>query len=124
MGGNPTYQAKLIKLRTEMNRWLTAIHDNPNLPEKELIQQLWKGEAAQPITSNPVITSANGKVSISCSTNGASIGFKIIGADGETPKSWTVYEEPFVITEGSRLLVQAHRIGFKASEVVEYRGSD
>ncbi len=124
LADNPTYQAKLVELRAEMDRWLTAIHDNPNLPEKDLIQQLWKGEDAQPITSNPVITSANGKVRISCATDGASIGFKVINTNSVTPKSWTIYEEPFVVAEGSLLLVQAHQIGFKTSEMVEYGSSN
>jgi len=102
-----------------MDDWLTTIGDNPDLPEKDLIQQLWDGQDAQPVTATPVVTIADGTVSISCATEGASIGYQVVGADGVRPDSWRVYQEPFVIGEGNHLLVRAHRIGFWGSEVVE-----
>ena len=52
---------KLEELRAEMDRWITEIGDQPNLPEAELIEQLWKGAETQPQTAEPVITSVNGK---------------------------------------------------------------
>ncbi|WP_276167335.1 sulfatase-like hydrolase/transferase [Zobellia alginiliquefaciens] len=118
---NPAYKEKLEELRNEMDRWLNVIGDQPNLPERELIAQLWKGEESQPITSEPEITIENNKIKPTCSTEGASLGYKVMDKDGTTPKVWEVYQEPFEIPEGSKIIAQAYRIGYKPSKVVEYR---
>ena len=119
LADNPDYKEKMEELRTEMDRWLKEINDTPNFPERELIAQLWDGEETQPVTSNPIITAADGKIAISCSTEGASIGYRIIGNDVELPVVWEVYQEPIVRSEGNKLQVQAHRIGYKKSEIIE-----
>lgn len=120
LASNSNYATKIKELRNEMNRWLLAIGDQPNIPERELIKELWQGEDYQPQTQEPKIQNTNGIVSISCSTNGASIGYKVIEKDGEEPVSWAVYMEPITITDGSQILTIAHRIGFKASEIIKY----
>lgn len=119
LAGNPEYKSKLVELRAEMDRWIAEIGDQPNLPEAELIEQLWNGAETQPVTTEPVIKVVKGMVNISCATKGASIGYKQIDADGVEPKSWKVYQAPFAIDEGMHLLVKAHRIGYKASKVVK-----
>jgi len=73
------------------------------------------------VTATPVVTIADGTVSITCATEGASIGYQVVGVDGVRPDSWRVYDGAFVLSEGNNLMVQAHRIGFKTSEVVEDR---
>lgn len=119
LAGDPKYLEKLEELRAEMDRWIDEIGDHPNLPEAELIQKLWNGAETQPATAKPVVTITEGKVHIACSTKGASIGYKIIKKDGVEQKSWTIYQEPFAISGKEKLLVKAHRIGFKSSEVGE-----
>ncbi|MEQ8216944.1 MAG: sulfatase [Arenibacter sp.] len=116
---DPAYSEKMEELRTEMDRWLKKIGDVPNLPEKELIAQLWNGAKTQPITSAPNITSSNNKITLEYATDGASIGYKIIDKDGTTPKVWSVYQKPFNILKGSKVIAQAYRIGFVPSEIVE-----
>lgn len=116
---NPQYQEKLKELRAEMDRWLKEIGDVPNLPERELISKLWKGSKNQPAAAEPQIGISKGQVSISCDTEGASIGYKVIGADGKTPESWSIYQEPFEIDENDKVISQAYRIGFIPSKVVE-----
>jgi hypothetical protein len=118
LAGDPAYSEKLKELSDEMDRWIAEIGDQPNLPEAELVKQLWKGEEEQPKTEEPVIAIVDEKVTISCSTEGASIGYKLVGTDGKEPMSWSVYQEPFLISKGEKLLVKAHRIGYKASKVV------
>lgn len=119
LADNPDYKEKMNELRTEMDRWLEAINDTPNLPEKELIAQLWNGQETQPVTSNPTITASEGKIEMNCATEGASLGYKIIGNDGKTPEVWSIYQTPFEIPEGATVVTQAYRIGFKPSEIVE-----
>ncbi|WP_282055867.1 sulfatase family protein [Maribacter luteus] len=117
---DPAFKGKLEELRTEMDRWLKEIEDEPNLPERGLIAQLWNGAETQPVTSKPEIEIINNKILINCATEGASLGYKIIGKDGNIPKVWTVYQEPFEAPEGSKLLSQAYRIGFIPSSIVEH----
>ena len=119
LANNPKYQEKMEELRAEMDRWLNEIGDRPNLPEKELIAELWNGEETKPVTSNPNIFNSDGKIAINCPTKGASLGYKIIAKKGETPESWSVYQEPFEIPDGATVMVQAYRIGFEPSEIVE-----
>jgi len=118
LAGNPEYEATLNKLSNEMDAWLDRIGDQPNLPEGELIQQLWDGKSEKPSTEDPIIANNEGSVTISCPTEGASIGYKII-TDGQEPDSWEVYTEPFTAPESGQLMVQAHRIGYHPSEVAE-----
>lgn len=124
LANDSTYNNKLQELRKEMNDWLEDIGDQPNLPERELIGHLWKGKDIQPVTNEPIITSSNGKVTISTTTNGASIAYKVIDIYGTKPKEWTVYQNPIAIPSGNKLLVQAHRIGFKPSKTIEIRVID
>lgn len=119
LASDPAYKEKLVELRLEMDCWVKNIGDQPNLPEMELITQLWGGATIKPTTANPIINSLDGKISITCPTEGASLGYKIIDQDGTKPKVWLVYQEPFTLPEASKLLVQAHRIGFEPSEIVE-----
>ena len=102
-----------------MDQWIQEIGDQPNLPEKNLLEQLWSGDDRKPETSEPQVISSGGKITIDCATKGASIGYKVIGKDGAEPEAWTVYQKSFEMKQGSKLLVQAHRIGFEPSEIVE-----
>ncbi|WP_298551324.1 sulfatase [uncultured Algibacter sp.] len=115
LANNPDYKDRLNELRSEMDRWLVAIGDKPNLPEAELINQLWEGSKSKPQTSQPQLSYSNGKVQISCQTEGASIGYKVKYESSKTPDNWTVYDEPFSVPENTKLIVQSHRIGFKPS---------
>lgn len=113
------YADKLKELQNEMHRWITEIGDQPNLPEKELLAQLWKGEKAQPVTADPVILIKEGEITLSSITVGASLGYKIVGADGNVPDAWMIYQAPVILPDGASLMVQAHRIGFLPSQIVK-----
>ncbi len=117
---DPEYKNKLTELSNEMDRWLQEIGDQPNLPEGDLVAHLWSGDSEQPVTRDPIIKYTSEKIVIACTTDGASIGYKII-QDGIEPKSWSVYTEPFQVPSGSEVIAQAHRIGFKASEIIRFQ---
>ncbi|CAM4221218.1 sulfatase [Zobellia nedashkovskayae] len=116
---DPTYDKKLKELRTEMNEWLSKIGDDPSLPERELITKLWNGADSQPTTSDPKMKSNDNVITMSCSTEGASLGYKIIDSKGVTPKAWSIYQNPFEIPAGSKVMAQAYRIGYVPSKVIE-----
>ncbi len=119
LAGDPAYQEVLQELRHEMDRWLTDIGDQPNLPEAELVNQLWQGSDQKPVTANPEISIADGKLNISCDTEGASIGYKFVNNDGSEPPAWSVYTQDIKAPATGDIVVQAHRIGYEPSEVVQ-----
>jgi len=113
---DPDYAEKLAELRVECERWVAEIDDTGLIPEKDLIDQQWPG-MVQPLTAIPVGVTENGKTSLSCTTEGASIGYKFIINDIEA-ESWMVYTEPFEPPAGAQVKAIAHRLGYKISEEV------
>ena len=122
LADQPEYAEKLQELSTEMNRWLTEIGDQPNLPEQELIAKLWQGADEQPVTKKPVVIQVDNELSMECATEGASIGYRLIEKDS-TAATWQIYSTPFTLENGTQLEIVAHRIGFKASETVQFQVS-
>ena len=117
LAGDPAFADKLIELSGEMNSWLNEIRDHPNLPERDLIDQLWGGREEKPVTSEPIISTEENIVTISCDTPGASIGYKILSQSKEESRSWMIYSGPFEVPAGDSIRVNAHRIGYEPSEV-------
>lgn len=116
---DPKYADVLKGLKAEMDLWLETIDDKPQMSERDLVAKIWNGASTKPITEKPVITVDKGRVSLSSPTQGASISFRI-DPNADEPGGWEIYTEPFPIKRDTRLLVQAHRIGFEPSETVEW----
>ena len=119
IAGNPEYKDVLESLKTEMDRWLNQIGDNPDMSEGDLIAKLWNGRASKPVTADPEISFNAGLASLKSSTSGASISYKLIQNHYE-PNSWEIYSEPFVFPDGATLKAQAHRIGYVESKVLNF----
>ena len=115
----PEHSEKLQELRAEMDRWIHSIGDQPNLPEAQLLSRLWDGKESIPVTSDPSVENSNSLITITCSTDGASIGYKVVMNSKNPPGSWSVYQQPFEIPDGAELWVQAHRIGFEPSQTLK-----
>lgn len=113
----PEYKDKLKELSLEMDRWLVAVGDQPDLQERELISELWQGSAEQPQTAAPNLSTTDGKLVISCETEGASIGYRIVG---EKSPSWHIYTSPFEMESGTNIEVLAHRIGYHPSDTISF----
>ncbi len=119
IANDPDYQDKLIELRNECNTWMQDIEDKGHIKEEDLIQQFWSNKK-QPRTSNPTIKKTDGKLTISCATEGASIGFKT--AEEEHPAlGWTIYQQPITFDANATLKVVAHRIGYLPSDTITYK---
>ena len=76
--------------------------------------RIWPPSGTQPTTAMPVLqtqTASGGQTrcSLSCDTDGASIGYRKPGEE-----QWNVYTEPFS-TNADKLEIVAHRIGWKPS---------
>lgn len=124
IANNPKYKEKLVEFSNEMDRWLTTINDNPNLPEADLIKKLWNGKETKPKTATPIIVKENGKVKITCKTKGASIGYRVIADNQKILNSWQIYTTPLTLKEGMKLQVEAHRIGYVSSKILSINFTD
>jgi len=102
-----------------LEEWMNEIDDKGLISEEEMLSQMWDGKDHPPVTKNPIIETNKDLITISCETEGASIGFKIIDKNIE-PKSWDVYTQPITLKKREKLLFQAHRIGYEPSPVLEY----
>lgn len=117
LADDPAYGEKLREMRDELNRWMTAIDDKGLMPEPELIESMWPG-MVQPQTAAPVISRRGNSISLTSSTEGASLGYQFLAAGAAPGETWQIYQAPIEIPANQRLVVIAHRIGFKPSAIV------
>ncbi|MDH3243648.1 MAG: sulfatase [Saprospiraceae bacterium] len=116
LADDPSLAGKLEELSDECDRWIEEIEDKGLLDEKDLIAEIWP-DSFHPVTADPEIHNEEAEITITCSTPGASIGFKMWTE--EEPSAWQVYTGPFNLIAGANLKVVAHRIGYKPSTEVE-----
>ena len=107
----PEYQAKLKELRKVYEEWMQKVGDTAAEPEMEMVRRWWNGKEQAPVTETPKIQPEFSKITLSCATKGASIGYKQHWKD----PSWKVYTQPIDVTPGDSLYVVAHRIGYQRS---------
>jgi arylsulfatase A-like enzyme len=139
------YKAKLEELRTAFKQWTSKVGDMGGMEEKEMLKQWWGGASAPPVTATPVATQSADGYTLSCATEGASIGYRII-PQGSKPAAmhtittwdysaamrekspngqqvaaspvWQVYNgETIQLNKGDTLRINAMRIGYKAAVV-------
>jgi arylsulfatase A-like enzyme len=113
---DPAYAEKLMELRRECERWMKETSDLGFVPEEDLIERFWPGKV-RPVTAAPDIIRETGKISIRCSTEGASIGYKLSG-DHLPGLGWKIYSSPVELPRGETMMVIAHRLGYAPSDTV------
>jgi arylsulfatase A-like enzyme len=113
LADDPRYAADLKRLRTAFETWQREVPDLGATPEKELIRRWWNGAEVPPTTADPVLTRRGDRLEIRCATEGASIGYRLLG---ET--RWRVYTEPVRVPAGTKVQAVAHRIGYRRSREV------
>ena len=78
LGNDILYADKLNELRSVLKTWIAEVGDMAEVPEKEMIKQMWNGQDSVPHTEKAIV-SVNGKnITLSCITEGASIGYQIL----------------------------------------------
>ena len=112
------FSERLSQLRMECETWMHKISDMGHIPEQELINTFWPNKI-QPLTANPVLNVENGKLQITCQTEGASIGYKRL-QDLKDGIGWQIYKTPIDIDKEAPILVIAHRIGFAPSDTLKW----
>ena len=112
---SPMYQDVLKRMRTRLDKWIKDTRDLGGTPEDELIERMWPGKV-QPATAAPKIEVApagDGRttLTITCPTEGASIGYQVDGG------RWLLYSRPVTVESSSRIVAKAIRIGYKTSDL-------
>ena len=113
---DPAFAEKLTELREECERWMKATVDMGFIPEMELIESFWPNKI-QPQTATPEIILNDGKTQLSCTTEGASIGYKRLD-QASVSSGWKVYDTSFSLPITDSLIVIAHRIGYLPSDTL------
>jgi hypothetical protein len=117
LAGDPKYAAELTRLRAAHEKWREDTGDLGLIPEAELMQQRRPG-GKWAVTANPEITVAEGKATIRCATEGASIAYRvnkdIPAGDG---RRWLLYTGPVAVSAGDAIQAQACRLGYRDSEI-------
>ncbi len=114
---NKEYSEIRNRLSEELDRWLASINDVNMKPEMELLSDIWP-EGTKPVTAVPQVKkSESGLLSITCMTEGASIGYRIYeGTD--TSNIWNVYKHPIQLNINEKVTAVAHRLGYFPSPAV------
>ena len=113
------YAVTLNRFRDVFNKWQKDVPDLGAIPEKQLIKQMWNGGEKPPVTADPLFVRSNNVVAIKCTTDGASIAYKVVGSDGIVPQRWEVYTAPLQLEKDQKLMAVAQRIGYVQSKIVE-----
>ena len=117
LAADPAYVEKLKELKNECTRWMKEIDDKGHIPEVELINQFWPNKI-QPVTATPVVKKKKGKIEISCSTPGATVGYKFPSEEVKWI-GWNIYNQAIELSEDESIKVFAHRIGYAPSDTLE-----
>jgi len=109
---------KIEAMRKEMDEWQANVGDMGSIPEKQQFLNLWPN-GVQPVTQKPTISRNGNLLKASCPTEGASIAY-VISDEKISPdfdSGWQLYSNPIKLTKGKKIYFQAHRIGFKESQI-------
>ncbi|MFK7948344.1 MAG: sulfatase/phosphatase domain-containing protein, partial [Saprospiraceae bacterium] len=109
---NPKYKKELIRLREANNDFQKRYKDLTMLSETELIKLL-QSNGQQPKVTNPIVKKSDGKIVITCETEGVTIGYR-----SKNQKNWMIYSNPIMLNENEKIEVIADRIGYLKSEIV------
>jgi arylsulfatase A-like enzyme len=115
LAADPKYKKLLEAYRKVYNSWIAEVGDRSEIPEKEMIKQMWNGGHTQPVTATPQYAVTPNGIIISCATPGASIGYKINSTEEpDNTANWKIYSNtPIMLKAGDSIIIRAERIGYK-----------
>lgn len=140
---NPDYAPQLEELRKACAGWMAEIDDLGSIPEEEYVLSIWPNKE-QPITNTPSLSLEAGGLQAKPGEDQGSLGY-IFLVDGEsvewistktwygfrqrymkvTPRdsleiSWHVMPDNLSVSDGKRIAVVEHRLGYRPSEIVYF----
>ena len=132
LASDPKYAQERERLRGAYEKWRDETHDMGITPEEEVMERVRPG-GKWSVTADPVITIKEGKATIACGTEGASIAYRIGGPDtaelprpakgknkgaGRAAEQWLLYTGPVDVPAGKAIRTVACRLGYKDSNIV------
>ncbi len=122
LAGQPGHEKALVRMRNALERWQDDVGDWGNVPETEMVGQMWPG-LEQPVTSEPQAEQESNseglvRVTLSSVTEGASIGYRI------DEGTWQLYTGPVSIGTDQTLQAKAIRYGYKESAITTVSTKD
>lgn len=119
LAGDPLYTDELSRLQAALDEWIGRVGDMSDIPEAELIQNMWPG-GLQPATATPTMevrtVGDDQLVVLTSETPGASIGYQI----GDPAVAWQLYAGPLRLIAGTKVRAKAVRYGYSESELIEF----
>ena len=122
LASNPKYFERMSRMREALKDWIDECNDPLNMPEDLLVRtRVYPTDGRQPTTATPTVKldpvdGGKSRLTITCKTEGASIGFRIHKRSSEKDRrSWIIYNGPVQVDRNCVIEVVAHRIGFKPS---------
>ena len=109
--GQPAHGAKLRELRQALDGWMGEVGDLSAEPESVMLARMWPN-LRQPATAPPVAALRRNNLTLTCPTEGASIGYRV----GDGP--WRVYGGPVEVPKGAKVTAKAVRIGYTPSDEI------
>jgi len=128
LAADPKYKDVLERMRHVHQEWRRETMDIGLIPEAILDEMKRPGGKFE-TTATPVFTRQNATrpkgaaVTIACSTQGASIAWRI-GGDPKSDTGWRLYGKAVPIKPGEVLYAKACRIGFRDSGVAAFQLGD
>jgi N-sulfoglucosamine sulfohydrolase len=113
LADDPAYAAQLIRLRNAYQRHRQLVPDLSDEGEAVMAQGFWP-DGVQPATATPKLLLDGDIVSISCDSEGASIGYRVNG------EGWRLYTTPIKLAADDQIEAKAVRYGWSESEIVEW----
>ncbi len=128
LAGDPKYKDVLERLRQVHNQWYRETLDVGLIPEP-IFDEMKRPEGKFEKTADPVFIrqtgtpEEGGTVTIACSTQGASIAWRV-GGDPKAGTGWKLYTRRVRLKPQQVLYAKACRIGFRDSGVATFKLGD
>ncbi|OHX63917.1 sulfatase family protein [Flammeovirga pacifica] len=115
LASDPKYKGILVRLREGLTNWQERTSDRYQLNEFDQAEQMWPG-GNQPTTADPVIKFSEGKYTITCATEGASIAYQL-----NEDKRWHIYTQPLENITINSVKTKAVRYGYLDSNPISFQ---
>lgn len=116
---DPRHAERIEALKAHLANWIRTTADlGFVLPETKLVhERLWPPDGEQPATGTPIVSVGTGSLTITCETDGASIGYRFDEAG-----AWRVYPgRPISVPVKLKVIeVNAHRIGYRPTRITHH----
>lgn len=128
LAGDPKYKGALDRMREVHLQWCRETRDVGLIPEP-VFDEMKRPAGKFEKTADPVFIKLaggreeGGAVTIACSTQGASIAWRI-GGNPKSPAGWSLYVKPVLVKPGEILYAKACRSGFRDSGVATFKPGD